>query len=311
MTPADVSVAIPTYGREDVLVATVDAMLRQSPSLELLVVDQTTKHEPPTEERLTELERSGRIQWLRLATPSIPIAMNLALEVATRPIVLFVDDDIVPAENLVDAHAASYTDDSTWAVVGQVIQPGQVPSSTPPKVPTHGLSAFLDFPFNFTEPAFINNAIACNFSVRRSRAIQVGAFDENFVGAAFRFETEFCRRLCAGGGRVLFQPTARIDHLRAPRGGTRAWGSHLSSASPAHGVGDYYFAFRHGMTAETLLYVLWRPLRQVRTRFHLRRPWWIPVKLIGEARAMLMAIELARRGPRFPSWTPWGRQVRS
>jgi GT2 family glycosyltransferase len=145
--------------------------------------------------------------------------------------------------------------------------------------------------------------MAGNLSVRRDRAIAVGGFDENFVGTAFRFETEFCRRLIAAGGRVLFQPTARILHLRAPRGGTRSYGNHLTSASAAHGVGDYYFALRGGLTVEALAYIAWRPLRQVRTRFHLRRPWWIAPKLVGEMRALAWAIRLARRGPRLLSTT--------
>jgi hypothetical protein len=97
----------------------------------------------------------------------------------------------------------------------------------------------------------------------------------------------------------LFQPEARIEHLRAPAGGTRAYGMHLSSASPVHGVGDYYFALRHGLTLESLAYILWRPFRHVWTRFHARRPWWIAPKLVGEARALAWAIRLARRGPRY------------
>jgi hypothetical protein len=44
-------------------------------------------------------------------------------------------------------------------------------------------------------------------------------------------------------------------------------------------------------------YLLRRPLREVRTRFHLRHPWWIPVKLLGELRALVQALSLSRRPP--------------
>ena len=76
-------------------------------------------------------------------------------------------------------------------------------------------------------------------------------------------------------------------------------GSHLTSASPRHGMGDYYFALRSGMSRESAAYMLLRPFREVRTRFHLRQPWYIPVKLVGEMRAFAAAVGAWRRGPRL------------
>src|SRR5437868_3122650 len=84
--------------------------------------------------------------------------------------------------------------------------------------PRPGLGACLDFPFNSAIPAQVANVMAGNLSVRREMALAVGGFDENFVGVAYRFETEFCRRLLRAGGRVLFQPAASIHHLRTPTG---------------------------------------------------------------------------------------------
>jgi GT2 family glycosyltransferase len=161
------------------------------------------------------------------------------------------------------------------------------------------LAADLDFHFNHNARAAVANCMAGNLSVRRERALEVGGFDENFVGVAYRFETDFCRRLRARGGSILFEPAASVRHLKAPRGGIRVHGNHLTSSSPAHGVGDYYFALRHGSPGESLPYILQRPFREVCTRFHLGHPWWIPAKLTGEVRAFLWAVRLARAGPRF------------
>jgi len=298
MTSDDLTVAVPTYQRESVLVDTVDA-LASSGAAEILVVDQTLDHEPRTAARLREHADEGRIRWLRLDQPSIPHAMNVALLEARHPLVLFLDDDIEPGDGLIAAHAAGYEDPTTWAVVGQILQPGETAGPVRGRFRTTGLRAFLDFPFSSSDPAWVTNVMAGNLSVRRERALSVGGFDENFVGAAYRFETEFCRRLCGGGGRVRFQPRARIRHLRAPRGGTRVHGDHLTSPSSAHGVGDYYFALRQGISLESIRYILSRPLRKVWARFYLRRPWWIPVGLIGELRALLLALRLVRRGPRY------------
>lgn len=292
--PQDVSICIPTYERGPVLMATLEQLVGQAG--ELLVIDQTPRHEPAVESRLTEWSQTGSLRWIRLARPAIPQAMNEGLKQATRPLVLFLDDDIVPAPGLVEAHAAVYADESIWAVAGQVLQPGESPSSGPRAYTRSGFRAFLDFPFHSDQPATIENGMAGNLSVRRERARQAGGFDEAFEGVAYRFETEFCRRLCRAGGRIRFEPGASIRHLRAPRGGTRSRGSHLTSASPDFGVGDYYFALREGSWG-AWAYVLRRPWREVGTRFHLRHPWWIPVKLVGEVRALLRAAARRVRSP--------------
>jgi len=299
MTPRDISVAIPTYQREKVLIDTIETLLGSTGELELLIIDQTPAHEAWTTARLGELSAAGRVRWLKLDAPSIPHAMNVALLEATRPVVLFLDDDVEPAAGLVAAHAASYDDPALWAVVGQVLQPGELPTTANGRYRRDGLRAFLDFPFNSTEKAWVTNVMAGNLSVRRERALAAGGFDENFVGAAYRFETEFCRRLCRSGGRVLFQPNARLRHLRVASGGTRAHGDHLTSPSSAHGVGDYYFALREGFGWESVAYMVWRPLRKIRARFYVRRPWWIPVGLLGEVRAFVLAVRLFQRGPRY------------
>lgn len=295
-----VSVIIPTYGRDKTLLNTIRYLYRQTPKAqEILVIDQTPQHGLTTERQLAEWNEQRKVSWIRLSQPSITHAMNVGLEKARYDIVLFLDDDIIPESSLIKAHADSYSNESVWAVAGQVLQPGESPYNEAVQCRTSGLRAYLDFRFNSSTGAWIENGIACNLSVRRKKALMVGGFDENFVGVAYRFETEFSRRLCKAGGKILFEPGASIRHLKAERGGTRSSGSHLTSPSPKHGVGDYYFALCQGLNLESIAYMCWRPFREVRTKFHLKHPWWIPVKLIGEIRAMFLAVWLAYRGPRY------------
>ncbi len=297
--PADICIAIPTYGRDEVLVETIRLCLNQTVTAgELIVLDQTPVHSPEVEQTLAAWHQSGQIRWERLTIASVPAAMNRALEIATKPVVLFLDDDVIAAQGIVAAHAAAYETDDVWIVVGQIIQPWQQPTDvTPRPSPAGTLRADLDFPFHSTRACSLQNVMACQMSVRRDRALMVGGFDENFVGAAYRFETEFSRRMLRAGGRVLFEPSASVRHLRATRGGTRIQGNHLASASPRHGVGDYYFAMRHGVSSEVAWYCLRRMIREVCTKFHLRHPWFIPVKLLGELRAFLWACRLVQQGP--------------
>lgn len=294
-----ISVAIPTFGREEVLVDTIASILADAElPLEILVVDQTPDHEAETERRLSAWDRSGAIRWIRLERPSITAAMNRALVEARGDVVLFLDDDIIPVEGLVAGHALVQRDLGIGLVMGQVLQPGEEPSPAPQELPDAGLRRDLGFRFNDTQRRTIANCMACNLSVGRREALAAGGFDENFVAVAFRFETEFCRRLAARGVSTVFDPRPSIRHLKAARGGTRSFGGHLRSAGPEHGVGDYYFALRGGTRWEALRYTLRRLVREVSTRFHATHPWWIPVKLLGEARALAWALRLARQGPR-------------
>lgn len=294
---------IPSYGREQVLVDTITALEPQRRALgcssELLVIDQSPSHEPPIERALQLLQQAGRLRWLRLSRPHLTRAMNTGLLLARGELVLFLDDDIAPAPDLLLGHLRAHQRfDRAWAVVGQILQPGQRPLPLPPGPPRPVLWRDLDFPFNSSLGAWIENAMAGNLSLKRKRALDVGGFDERFPPpVAFRFETEFAKRLIAAGGAIRFAPEASLHHLRAPAGGTRSAGSHLTSASGHHGVGDCYYALRCGRGLQRSWYLIRRPLREVRTRFHLRHPWWIPVKLLGELRAFNQALRLSRHTP--------------
>ena len=304
------SIVIPTYGREGVLTDTIEQLLAQTDStpgfIELIVVDQTARHAEDTQARLDRWRQDGRIRWIHFDIPHLTRAMNHGLQQAAGQIVLFVDDDIIPCPDLLIQHLDAYRRiPDLWGIVGQVLQPGEKPEVLPYTARGGALRRYMDFPYRRTEGAFIENAIACNFSVVRDKAIALGGFDENYgPPVASRFETEFAKRLIKAGGRIWFEPKASIRHLRAPSGGTRSQGSHMSSASPCFGVGDYYFALKHDSGWEQGWYILKRPFREIRTRFHLRHPWWIPVKFVGELRAIAEALSLHRRGPQLIRVTP-------
>lgn len=296
----DVSVVIPTYRRGAVLLETLRHLFALVPApAEILVVDQTEAHPAEVERELRRFEDEGRIRLIRFSPPSIPRAMNAGLQEAQNSVVLYVDDDVVPAPNLVAAHAARYTAGCA-AVCGQVLQPGEVPDSAANAGPrAGGFRADLDFRFCGTRETEVANVISCNLSVDRETARSIGGFDEQFIGSAYRYETDFARRLAAAGHRILFAPEASVRHLRLPGGGTRSFGDHLEQPSPRHSVGDYYFALRHSRGAQRWAYIVRRLLREDFNRFYLKRPWRLPVKLISEIRAFFVAVHLHRQGPRW------------
>jgi GT2 family glycosyltransferase len=293
-----ITVAIPTYNRGEILCATIEHLLAATPPPgEIVIVDQTAAHPANVTERLHAWAASGAIRLIKLEQPSIPVAMNTALLNATHPHVLFLDDDVIPDPRLLAAHEAALRDPGVWAVVGQVLQPGEQPGHFATDSLHGGVLPDLEFPFTHDHPCDVQNVMAGNLAVDREKALRIGGFDENFIAVAYRFETDFARRIIAAGGRIRYEPAASIRHLKVPAGGVRAWGDHRTSPSPMHSVGDYYFARLH--VPRFWRYVRDRLRRNVLTRYHLAHPWTIPAKVIGELRGVMLASELVRRGRRL------------
>ena len=291
--PSSITIAIPTLNRGAILVATIERLLALEPPRAdaIVVVDQTLVHPPEIEMRLRDFDRRRVIRWKRLPEPSIPHAMNEALRTATTEYVLFLDDDVEPRTGLIRAHLRALRGHD--AVVGQILQPGEAPVHHPR--PAND----LEFRFNHDEGTRVGNVMAGNLSVRRERALAIGGFDEQFVGVAYRFESDFALRLAQAGGSIWYEPAATLRHLQLATGGLRTYGDHRTSASPMHSAGDYYFALVHGMPF--VPYALRRLRRNVLTRWHLRHPWTVPRKLLGELRGMALAKRLRRQGRRLLS----------
>lgn len=292
MDEGSLSIAIPTLDRGAVLIETVEHLRRQAHGSEILVVDQTAAHPEEIAARLGDWNARGALRWIRLPEPSIPCAMNVALREARGDVVLFVDDDIVPGDNLGRKHLANYAEAEVLAVAGQVIQPWQTAADVARPSPKAGIWQDLDFPFHSRTRADVRNCIACNFSVRRAAALAAGGFDENFLGAAYRFETEFCRRLTRRGGRIVFDPEASVRHLKAGSGGTRVYGDGIRESRVEHSVGSYYFGYLEASGLEWARYVCDVVIATTLSRHHARHPWKIPRHLLCQLSSLAMARRL-------------------
>jgi GT2 family glycosyltransferase len=286
-----VSVVIPTYRREIVLVETIEWLLRLDPRpAEILVLDQTEKHQEAVEVALRNLENARVARVIRLTQPSIPCAMNKGLCEATQEFVLFVDDDIVPELDFVGQHASAFERTGAALIAGRVLQPWHKVTEC---------VAEDSNPFASMQAGWVNEFMGGNFAVRREVALGLGGFDEQFRKVAYNFEAEFAHRATQAGYKIFYEPRACIHHLKAGEGGTRAFGSHLRSVRPDHAVGAYYYLLRTWSGWHSLARLALRPLRAIATRHHLRQPWWIPATLLAELSGILWAVVLVLQGPRY------------
>jgi len=120
-----ISVGIPTLNRGEMLVGTIGQILcLEYKPHEIIVVDQTIDNYIGSVHRvLSEWNDRGDIIWVQQYEPSIPKAMNRVLMEAKGDVILFVDDDIEIASELIKEHASIYNECECAAVAGRVIQP--------------------------------------------------------------------------------------------------------------------------------------------------------------------------------------------
>jgi GT2 family glycosyltransferase len=293
-----ISVVIPTYRREQVLLDTLHLVLPLlRPGDELLVVDQTTQHEPAVEQRLQELAGAGAIHWVRRDRPHICAAMNAGAGRARGDFLLFLDDDVIPAESLLEVHRRTLAAaDAPPAICGQVLQPWN-------ERPVERVTDFgVEFDAAYNQACDIVSLMAGNFGIRRTTYMQVGGMDERFFGPCYRLEMELSHRIFRRTGRkVRFVPEASIRHLQAGGGGSRAFGTKDTWGHIGGSVGDYYFALRSLPAWAVVKHCGRRLVRAPLNRETVKKPWLIPSLFVREIVALGWATGQALGAPKYTS----------
>lgn len=215
-----ISVAIPTYHREKVLMDTVKSILDDQifKDFELLVVDQSSQHDPETESFLKSI-RDPRFRYFRTAPPSVTVAKNFALKNAKSPHIIFLDDDIIPDKQLIKIYADTFNQmPELSAIAGRVLQEG-----FPIKKDVLKFDEYADSHgvFTATKPEYTNAFPGGNCALRVKDALKLGGFDTRYRDNSFREENDLSMRLASSGGLIYFQPDAEILHLSSPHGGCR------------------------------------------------------------------------------------------
>jgi GT2 family glycosyltransferase len=225
-----ISVIIPTYGREAVLCATLQSVLKQDyPAFEVIVVDQTQQHAPETVAFLEAACADHQVQHYQVTWASLPAARNYAIERAHGDILLFLDDDVELPSGFLAAHAQNYHQHpEIGAVAGRVFDRMKLAESQsakriedlPPEAMDPGIAWYHIDLVHTVKPQQVLTARGCNMSFRRSVFETFGLrFDERFQGSAVREESDFCLRFRKTGLKIWYDPAANLVHLGEETGG--------------------------------------------------------------------------------------------
>jgi GT2 family glycosyltransferase len=220
-----ITVVIATFNRPEALRQTLSDLARQTqPPLEIIVVDQSRAADGSPASMGEELRAFHNARYFHQAVPNAQVARNRGIAEARGEILLFIDDDVRMAPEFVAHHCRNYEADSAVdGVSGQTLDVGQAPTGEiPPSFRWPG-NGWMFFPLNYDKRQWIINWPSCNASVKRSLALQIGGFDEQFTRTWFD-DADFSWRLHLAGARVVFDPEASLVHLKVPSGGNRPAG---------------------------------------------------------------------------------------
>jgi len=204
VTPADLTVVVPTRDRWPVLRRTLDALAAQTVTgfRTVVVVDGTDQQVPddlPAEVVVKEHGGPGA-------------ARNAGVAATDAELVLFLGDDMVPTPRLVEEHLAAHAaaPAPTTAVLGLV--------HWHPDVAQDRLARWLDWSghqFDFASirdgRAGFGHFYSCNVSLHRSALQGVGGFDEDFT--YYYEDLDLGYRLDQAGVELHHAPGALTHHL--------------------------------------------------------------------------------------------------
>lgn len=267
-----VDVIIMTRNREELSVATVKKLLEQDyPTFRVIVCDQS---DTPSLQLKTMADVDGRLLYHVAETRGLTFGRNEALRLSSADIVIFVDDDVIPAEGFIEGHVLAYVNDSIGATAGKIID--LRPSMMKP-LPCKKVGK-IDYWTGFVRRGFfvdrfldVETFPGGNMSFRRSVLEKTGGFDTRFGGNALYEETDASLNVKKHGFTIRYTPHAVLTHLAASTGGCR---------QPDISFDVYWYAHNW-----TLLYLKYFP------RYTL--PVWLGVRIAKFIRDSLKTFRLA------------------
>lgn len=224
MTPPDArfSIVTPTHRRPHSLLRMLGALCEQDyplDSFEVIVV--ADGDDGGLVQGLMRKQYPFRLRAVRQARSGPAVARNRALDEATEPYVLFLDDDVIPAPTLVRRHAESHVEENV-VVIGPLL----------------AATAAAAAPWTRWEWATLNEQYRAmeagewaptprqfytgNASVGLDHVRAAGGFNPDFKRGE---DVELAWRLHTRGLRFVFNRQAEAEHLAA-----RSFGAWLSAA---------------------------------------------------------------------------------
>lgn len=230
----DITVVISTIGNHSVLRRVLDGYSRQDvpPSRFEVVVVMDRAEEDPDAVDAAIGERSYRVRRLTGRIPGLSANRNTGWQNTSGPVVLFTDNDTIPAPNLIREHLEWHRQFDA----AEVALAGMVRWARGVRVTPFMRWLELGFQFDFGAIGGIEASWAhlygANSSIKRGLLERVGGFDEERLPYGYE-DLDWAYRAREHGLRVMFNRQAIVEHwrvmtvedwkVRAPRLAASEW----------------------------------------------------------------------------------------
>ncbi len=242
-----ISLIIPSYNRQNIVLNTLKELGNQSvQQFEVIIVDQT-----PLVNADLKLYKYDQIdyKYIQIEEIGLPNARNVGADNSKGNILIFIDDDCIPDNNLVQSYMDLFksADQEIWCFGGKVIEKNSDIFMEDAFLVGGWITWYGKTLKNFVT----DNSGECewapggNFAVKRSKFLEVGGFDKNFIGNAMLEDGDFGYTIRENGGQIWYSPIPAIEHLRIPTGGTRSESASKGMYFRAHNT--VYFLRKHRM----------------------------------------------------------------
>jgi glycosyltransferase involved in cell wall biosynthesis len=258
------SVVVRSYNRLPALIELLEALRAQDhDSFEVVVIEQTTEQAPGDQARLDELARDPRIRVFPHPPLGGPGARNAGVRRARGDLLVFIDDDDLPAStDWLRRHEANFADPKCLGATGQFVDDG------PPYVNT-ARARRLVLSFNVLkwqrvyartdEKKRVESLMGGNAAIRRSTLERFGLWDEC---TPIEDEPSLAFRINAGKRAdeyLLFDPAPKmIRRLDVPGGMAKRTMSGPVYARRVftflHNIIGYYFPVRFALLYPLYIY---------------------------------------------------------
>lgn len=210
-TLPSISVVTPTFNRRASVARLLDALSGQTVPMEhfeVVIVDDGS-----TDDTLLYLR--GRRTPFALSILQQPHrgagpARNLGVSRAAAEIVLFLDDDVAPAPNLIERHRYSHRDSPGTVIVGAMLPPSDWPRSAWVRWEEEKLERQYQAMRAGVYQCSARQFYTGNASVQRAQFLDAGGFDPTFERAE---DVELGYRMQQRGTRFVFDPHAVVRHF--------------------------------------------------------------------------------------------------
>jgi GT2 family glycosyltransferase len=214
-----VSVLIPTFNRKEVLAKAIQGHLSQSAIeeiKEILVIDDGSTDGTDCLISALAAEAPFPLRRLYQSNRGQAAARNLGIAEATAEIILFTDDDIIPAPGLLAEHLRWHDQhpEREAAVIGYVEwSPELRPTPFMKWLALDGPLFAYEWIRGKVEVNGFQFFYTCNLSLKTELLRQTGIFDEDFTGYGWE-DAELGYRLSKNGMRLFYNPAALAYHYK-------------------------------------------------------------------------------------------------